>query len=312
VGYLDLGTWVTREQLPKDTQGRFARNKAAFRSFVTRDGSSGFRVEAGRYHLVLAHACPWCHRVAIVRALKGLQDVISVSFAHPLMRENGWAFTETHPDPLFSARFAHQLYTRAAPGHSGRVTVPILWDRQTATIVNNESSELIRMLTSTFDELSSAPGLDLYPEALRAEIDAVNDLVYDSVNNGVYKCGFAGTQPAYNEAVRALFTALDTLEARLRDQTYLVGDQLTEADIRLWVTLVRFDLVYVGHFKCNLRRIADYPALSRYLRRLYAMDAFRTTTQLDEIKLHYYASHRSVNPSGIVPIGPELMLENDK
>lgn len=307
MGYLDQGQWTDEERWPKDADGRFQRNTAAFRDWIEPGGR--FAPEAGRYHLYLAHACPWCHRTAIVHALKGLADVVSVSFVHPLMREGGWRFDGArYVDPIHGADFAHQLYTRARPDHSGRVTVPVLWDRETDTIVNNESSEIIRMLHA-LDPLAGDPELDLYPEPLRAEIDALNAVVYEAVNNGVYRCGFAGTQAAYAEAFEALFATLDELEARLEDRRFLVGDRLTEADVRLWVTLIRFDAVYVGHFKCNLRRVADYPSLSRYVRSLYRLPAFAGTTHIEEIKLHYYGSHRSLNPSGIVPVGPELNLE---
>ncbi len=307
MGHLDQGTWTDAAHWPKDASGRFQRNKAAFRDTIEPEGR--FAPEADRYQLYLAHACPWCHRVAIVHALQGLSAVLPVSFVHPLMREGGWRFTEDgYADPVYGASFAHELYTRARPDHSGRVTVPILWDRRTEHIVNNESSEIIRML-GAFAPLAGTPAVDLYPAPLRTEIDAVNAEVYGSVNNGVYRCGFAGTQAAYDEAVQELFEALDRLEARLEGRTHLVGEQLTEADVRLWVTLIRFDAVYVGHFRCNLRRIADYPNLSRYMRRLYRVPAFTQTTHIDEIKLHYYGSHSSLNPSGIVPRGPVLHLE---
>ena len=291
MGYLERGEWHAQDEFPKDERGRFTRNDAAFRGWIP-------ELEPGRYHLVLAHACPWCHRVAIARQLAGLQDAVSVSYVHPLMLDEGWQFTESHPDTGIGARFAREYYVRADPDHTGRVTVPILWDRHRATIVNNESSDILRMFCP-----------DLYPSGLRSQIDEINALVYPQVNNGVYRCGFAGTQEAYEEAFAELFSALDTLEARLTGERWLVGDQLTEADVRLWVTLVRFDPVYVGHFKCNLRRIADLPALRAYVQRLYALPAFRDTTRIDEIKQHYYGSHRSLNPRGIVPVGPELFFE---
>lgn len=308
MGQLVDGVWHEKWTIPRSASGSFQRNDAAFRATIGPD--SPHAPEAGRYHLYLAHACPWCHRVAIVRKLKGLESVIPVSYVHPLMLEGGWRFEAdgVHHDHQFGASFMHEIYTRADPSHTGRVTVPVLWDTERATIVNNESSELIRMFDA-FDHLAEHPAATLYPEAHRAEIDALNEEVYHHVNNGVYKCGFAGTQASYEAAFAELFRVLDSLEARLEGRDTLVGDQLTEADVRLWVTLIRFDAVYVGHFKCNLRRIADYPNLSRYVRALWQVPAFRETTRHDEIKNHYYASHRSINPTGIVPAGPALDLE---
>ncbi len=296
--------------------GRFKRSDAGFRNWVTPDGTpgasgvGGFAAEPGRYHLYVSLACPWAHRTLIMRALKGLESSISVSVVHWLMRENGWTFEEgpgVVQDPILHARFLHQVYTAAEAEYTGRVTVPILWDRQSATIVSNESSEIIRMLGSAFDGVGAAQG-DYYPEPWRVEIDAVNARVYDTLNNGVYKAGFATTQTAYEEAVVPLFDTLDWLEERLSSRRYLVGDTLTEADIRLFPTLVRFDPVYVGHFKCNLRRIADYPALSGYVRDIYQRPAVAGTIDLQHIKRHYYESHPSINPSGVVPVGPSLDL----
>lgn len=298
MGYLEAGVWTDNEHWPTDSGGRFVRGAAQFRP---RDGVP-FVPEPGRNHLYLAHACPWCHRTAIARALAGLEDVVSVSFVDPLMREGGWRFTdEAHQDPLFGFTHAHQLYSRAAPTYSGRVTVPVLWDRVADTIVCNESEVIIRMFDAVGDT-------KLRPVALAPEIDAVNHRVYDAVNNGVYKCGFARSQAAYEEAWNALFAELDTCSARLRDHDFLVGDALTEADLRLFVTLVRFDAVYFGHFKCNRNRIQDDVPLQAYLERLWLIPAFRDTTRLDEVQHHYYASHRGVNPSGIVPAGPRLRL----
>ena len=298
MGYLDQGVWTDTEHWPADSAGRFVRGAAQFR----RREAFPFVPEAGRYHLTLAHACPWCHRTAIARALAGLEDVVSVSFVDPLMREGGWRFTDAeHHDPLFGATFVHEHYTRAAPTYTGRVTVPILWDRVADTIVCNESEDIVRM----FDEVG---GTNLRPAALADAIDAVNLRVYDAVNNGVYKCGFARSQGAYEEAWSALFAELDACSTRLRDHDFLVGDELTEADIRLFVTLVRFDAVYFGHFKCNRNRIQDDVALQAYLERLWLIPAFRDTTRLDEIQKHYYGSHRNLNPSGIVPAGPRLRL----
>lgn len=294
-----------------DAAGRFVRQESRFRRWVTADGSSGLPAEPGRYHLYVSLACPWAHRTIIVRMLKGLQDVVSMSVVDPLRDERGWAFTEGRghgPDPVNGFRFLSEAYARTDPDFDGRVTVPTLWDRVTGSVVNNESSEIIRMLNSEFDEWGDA-SVDLYPAALRADCDAVNDLVYSNVNNGVYRAGFATTQAAYEEAVGDLFAALDRVEERLTASRYLVGDRITEADWRLFTTLVRFDPVYVGHFKCNVRRIADYPALSGYLRELYQWPGVADTVDFDHIKRHYYMTHRTLNPTGIVPVGPAQDLD---
>lgn len=291
--------------------GRFVRQASRFRERVTADGSSPYRAEAGRYHLYVSKACPWAHRTMIVRRLKGLEDVVSMSVVDPVRDERGWAFTEGRghgPDPVNGFAFLSEAYLRSDPSFDGRVTVPVLWDRHTGTIVNNESSEIIRMLNSEFDEWGDA-GVDLYPEDRRAEIDAVNELVYGSVNNGVYRAGFATTQVAYEEAVILLFATLDRLEQRLSRRRYLVEGGITEADWRLFTTLVRFDAVYVGHFKCNVRRIADYPALSGYLRELYGWPGVADTVDFDHIKRHYYVTHTTINPTSIVPVGPALDLD---
>ncbi|WP_058555794.1 glutathione S-transferase family protein [Thiohalocapsa sp. ML1] len=294
--------------------GEFVRWESGFRNWVTPDGSpgpsgdGGFRAEPGRYHLYVSYACPWAHRTLIVRALKGLEDLISVSVVHPVMPPESWVFGDypgATPDPVHGYEKLHQLYAHAAPGFDGVVTVPVLYDKARDTIVNNESSEIIRMLNSAFDAFGRAD-LDLYPEALRTDIDAVNDLVYDNINNGVYRAGFATSQSAYEAAFDALFATLDELEARLATQRYLVGGRITEADWRLFTTLVRFDAVYHGHFKCNLRRIVDYPSLWAYTRELYQMPGVAETVRMDHIKLHYYASHTAINPTGIVPKGPAL------
>ena len=273
-------------------------------------GSGGFKAEPGRYHLIVSLACPWAHRTLIFRRLKGLEDMISLSVVHWLLSERGWTFDEgpgVIPDPIFGASALREFYVKARPDYSGRVTVPVLWDKQTSTIVNNESSEIIRMFNSAFDGVGAAEG-DYYPSDLRAEIDALNARVYATVNNGVYRAGFATTQDAYEEAFRALFETLDFLEARLAGQRFLFGGRLTEADWRLFTTLIRFDAVYFGHFKCNLREIRDYPALSRYLRELYRWPKVAETVDFFHIKHHYYASHLRINPTGIVPLGPELSL----
>ena len=292
--------------------GRFKREDAAFRDWLSADGGPGpdgqrgHRAEAGRYRLYVSLACPWAHRTLIVRALKGLEDLLPVSVVHWRMLENGWTFEEgpgVTPEPVMGASFLHQLYTRARPGMNGRVTVPMLWDQATDSIVSNESSELIRMFNSAYDALGARPG-DFCPESLRVQIDAVNGRVYDAVNNGVYRAGFATTQDAYEEAVRPLFSTLDWLDGELAQRSWLVGDRLTEADIRLFTTLVRFDAVYHGHFKCNLRRIADYPGLRAFVARMMAIPGIAATVNFDHIKRHYYESHRGINPTGIVPLGP--------
>lgn len=314
MGLLVDGTWHDAWYDTSKTGGRFERSKSQFRDFVTRDGAPaegrtrGFKAEPGRYHLYVSYACPWAHRTLIFRKLKKLKNVISFSVVHHFMGENGWTFLKEDGatgDDLYGLDYLHQMYSRADPRYSGRVTVPVLWDKQTETIVSNESAEIIRMLNEAFDEWGDA-SLDFYPEPLRAEIDEVNALVYDNVNNGVYRAGFATTQEAYEEAFSQLFATLDKLEARLSRQRYLVGNQLTEADWRLFTTLVRFDAVYVGHFKCNLRRIEDYPNLSNYLRELFQVPGIAETVNMLHIKAHYYGSHKTINPSGIVPVGPEV------
>jgi putative glutathione S-transferase len=314
MGLLVDGVWQDKWYDTRKSGGRFVRTEAQFRNWVTPDGSAGasgegrFAAEPGRYHLYVSLACPWAHRTLIFRALKKLENMISVDVVHHFMGEHGWTFLAEDGatgDTLHGAAFLHQIYTRADPNYSGRVTVPVLWDKQSGTVVSNESSEIIRMFNSAFDGIGAAKG-DYYPKALRAEIDAINATVYDNVNNGVYKCGFATAQDAYEEAFAALFSTLDELEARLARQRYLVGTQITEADWRLFTTLVRFDAVYVGHFKCNLRRIADYPNLSNYLRELYQWPGIAGTVNLHHIKHHYYASHETINPTRVVPVGPAL------
>jgi putative glutathione S-transferase len=310
MGLLVDGQWRDEWYDTKSTDGRFVRKDASFRNRVTADGSSGFKAEPERYHLYVSLACPWAHRTLIFRKLKKLEGLISLSVVDPLMAEQGWAFSEGPgciPDNVNGASYLHQIYTKAKPDYTGRVTVPVLWDKKTGTIVNNESSEIIRMFNGEFEAFGDA-NLDFYPEGHHDEIDTINARVYDNMNNGVYKCGFATTQEAYEQAFVALFTTLDWLEARLRRQRYLVGPSITEADWRLFTTLVRFDAVYVGHFKCNLRRIADYPNLSNYLRELYQVPGVAETVNFDHIKRHYYESHKTINPTGIVPMGPELDL----
>jgi putative glutathione S-transferase len=314
MGLLINGKWQDRWYDTKKTDGRFVRQAAAFHNWVTPDGrpgptgKGGFKAEAGRYHLYVSLACPWAHRTLIFRALKGLEDMISVSVVNPLMLEQGWNFDPGEgvmPDDVNGARYLHEIYTKADPNYTGRVTVPVLWDKQTGTIVNNESAEIIRMFNSAFDAVG-ATGPDFYPAELRDDIDRVNDFIYDRINNGVYKAGFATTQKAYDEAVHNLFDALETLESTLSHQRYLTGERITEADWRLFTTLVRFDAVYVGHFKCNLKRLVDYPNLWAWTRELYQTPGVAGTVNLAHIKDHYYRSHRTINPAGIVPAGPEI------
>lgn len=314
MGLLQDGKWVDQWYDTKSNDGRFVRKAPSFRNWVTADGKpdssgkGGFKAEAGRYHLYVSLACPWAHRTLIFRTLKGLQDMISVSVVHWYMADKGWTFASGEgvvKDPINNANYMHQVYTAADPNYSGRVTVPVLWDKKAKTIVSNESSEIIRMMNSAFDDIGAAPG-DYYSENLRSEIDGLNERIYTDVNNGVYKAGFATTQKAYEEALVPLFGTLDRLDKRLRSRRYLTGNEITEADWRLFTTLVRFDPVYVGHFKCNIRRIADYPNLSGYVRDLYQQPSIAQTVNMTHIKNHYYASHETINPSRIVPTGPEL------
>lgn len=323
MGLLIDGKWHDQWYDTSSTEGRFIRKDSAFRNWVTADGapgpsgSGGFAAEANRYHLYVSLACPWAHRTLIMRALKGLESMIPISVVHWRMLEQGWTFEDgpaVVPDPINNARFLHQIYTAADPGYTGRVTVPILWDKANGAIVSNESSEIIRMFGAAFDHLGARAG-GYYPEALRPDIDALNARIYDTVNNGVYRAGFATTQDAYEEAIEPLFGSLDWLDDRLGRSRYLCGDQLTEADIRLFTTLVRFDAVYVGHFKCNLRRIVDYANLWRYTREIFNLPGVAGTVNMQHIKGHYYESHRTINPTGIVPAGPLIdfgqSAEND-
>ena len=298
----------------KIVKGEFIRSVSKFRNWVTRDGSAGpggeggFIAEPGRYHLYVSYACPWAHRTLIIRVLKGLEDVISVSVVHPLMPAESWIFGEypgATEDHVNKAGYLYENYLKADPAFDGLVTVPVLWDKKRQTIVNNESSEIIRMLNSEFDEFGNSD-VDFYPQALREEIDAINKPVYDNVNNGVYRAGFATTQEVYNSAYDRLFNTLDELETRLSRQRYLAGEQITEADWRLFTTLVRFDAVYYNHFKTNKKRLIDYPNLWAYTRELYQVPGVAETVNMDHIKYHYFASHRSINPAGIVPKGPDI------
>lgn len=314
MGLLIDGIWRDRWYDTQSTDGRFVRPRTTFRNWVTRDGATGpsgaagFAAAAQRYHLYVSLACPWAHRTLIMRALKGLQGLVSISVVHWRMLDQGWTFDEgpgVIADPIHGARYLYQVYLAADRSYTGRVTTPVLWDKRTGTIVSNESAEIVRMFNAAFDDVGARPG-DYCPADLRAEIDALNERIYETVNDGVYKAGFATTQQAYDDAVGPLFATLDWLEARLARQRYLCGDRMTEADIRLLVTLLRFDLVYYSHFKCNAKRIADYPGLSGYARDLYQMPGVAATFDPMHTKRHYYESHRTLNPSGVVPVGPAV------
>lgn len=317
MGLLIDGVWHDQWYDTKETGGAFKRTDAKFRNWVTADGSAGptgdggFKAESGRYHLYVSYACPWAHRTLMFRKLKKLEDMISFSVVDWFMGKEGWEFSERDgaiPDPIHNASRMHQIYTAAVPDFSGRVTVPVLWDKQKNTIVSNESSEIIRMFNSAFDEIGAAKG-DYYPEALKSEIDPINDRIYNTVNNGVYKCGFATKPEPYEAAFDALFETLDVMEERLGKTRYLVDNELTEADIRFFATLVRFDAVYVGHFKCNRQRIEDYPNLSNYTRDIFQIPGIKDTVHMGHIKNHYYQSHETINPTRITPKGPHLDFE---
>jgi glutathionyl-hydroquinone reductase len=314
MGMLVDGEWRDVWYDTASTGGRFERKPSSFRNWVTCDGSpgptgtGGFPAERGRYHLYVSLACPWAHRTLIMRRLKGLENAVSLSVVHWRMRERGWTFAPgpcVTGDPVNGAETLSQVYLAVDPRFTGRVTVPVLWDKTRRTIVSNESAEIIRMFNSAFEGVGATPG-DYYPEPLRAQIDDLNTRIYREVNNGVYRAGFATTQAAYEEAVVTLFEALDWLEGRLSESCFLTGDRLTEADIRLFTTLVRFDAVYHGHFKCNLRRVADYPALWRFVREIYNLPNVSETVNLHHIKHHYYESHTTINPTGVVPLGPVI------
>lgn len=314
MGLLVDGVWKDQWYDTESTGGKFVRSSSQFRNWVTADGSpgptgkGGFKAEKGRYHLYVSLACPWASRTLMMRSLKGLEDMISVSVVHPFMGEHGWTFEPGEgviADPVIDANYMYEIYTHVDPKYSGRVTVPVLYDLKNDEIVSNESSEIIRMMNSAFNEVG-ANDLDFYPEALQKGIDEINDMVYDKVNNGVYKAGFATRQEAYDEAVTELFEALDQLEARLEDHMYLLGNEMTEADIRLFTTLIRFDPVYFGHFKCNLKALHEYPNLWRYTRQIYSDPKVKETVNFDHIKGHYYTSHDTINPTRIIPKGPIL------
>lgn len=319
MGLLVDGKWHDQWYDTEENGGRFIRTEAQYRNWITPDGSpgptgeGGFKAEPNRYHLYVAMACPWANRTLIMRKLKKLEDMISISVVNPLMAENGWTFEPAVgviPDPVINATYLHELYTHVDPNYSGRVTVPILYDLKQNKIVNNESSEIMRMLNTAFYGVGAKEG-DYYPKELQEEIDAVNELVYHNVNNGVYKAGFATNEGVYQEEVGRLFKTLDQLEARLENQRYLVGDQITEADWRLFTTLIRFDSVYYSHFKCNIRQIRDYKNLWRYTRELYNWPGIAETVNFKHIKEHYYRSHKNINPTGIVPVGPILDFSLD-
>lgn len=314
MGLLIDGQWHTDWYETKSTGGRFERKAPSFRNWITADGSAGpsgiggFEAEPNRYHLYVSLACPWAHRTLIYRKLKGLEDMISISVVNSFMGGEGWTFEpgdQVVGDPIHQASRMHQVYTAAMSDYTGRVTVPVLWDKKTNTIVSNESPEIIRMFNSAFDNVGAIAG-DFCPPELLAEIDELNEFIYPSINNGVYRAGFATTQAAYDDAVADVFNALDTLEIRLSERRYLTGSSITEADWRLFTTLVRFDAVYVGHFKCNLRRIVDYPNLWGYLRDLYQVPGIAQTVHIDHIKAHYYGSHETINPTLIIPAGPVI------
>lgn len=312
MGLLIEGKWHTDWYDTKSSNGRFVRKDVQFRHWVTKNGSvgptgvDGFKAEPNRYHLYVSLACPWAHRTIIYRKLKGLEDMISMSVVNAFMGDSGWTFKsgeDVVSDPIMNATYLHEIYTAAQADYTGRVTVPILWDKHTNTIVSNESSEIIRMFNSAFDDVGALPG-NFLPAELLVEIDDLNKLIYPTINNGVYRAGFATTQDAYNEAVVEIFDTLDQLEERLSNNRYLTGNTITEADWRLFTTLVRFDCVYVGHFKCNLRRIVDYPNIWGYLRDIYQVPGIAETVSMDHIKAHYYSSHETINPSLITPKGP--------
>ena len=315
MGQLEKGVWHDVWYDTKSSGGEFKRKEASFRNWITADGSAGpsgkggFKAESGRYHLYVSYACPWAHRTLIFRALKGLADHIDISVVHPDMLSDGWTFATDFPgatgDRLFGLPFLRDIYTRAVPDVSGRVTVPVLWDKATGQIVSNESSEIIRMFNSAFDGLTGNTA-DYWPKDLRDAMEPVNTRIYETVNNGVYRAGFATTQAAYDTAVRALFDSLDWLEDRLSHSRYLMGERVTEADWRLFPTLIRFDPVYHGHFKCNRRRIVDYPNLWAYTRELYQWPGVSDTVVFEHFIRHYHYSHDSINPHRIIPIGPVI------
>lgn len=308
MGLLVDGVWHDEWYNTEDNDGKFIREDAQFRDWISKDGK--FQPEAGRYHLYVCLACPWASRCLMMRKLKGLEEIISLSVVNPVMLEHGWTFEDgpgVIADPIIDADYMHEIYTHVDPTYSGRVTVPVLYDKKTDTIVNNESSDIIRMMNTAFDEIGATPG-DYYPADLRDEINAINDYVYDHVNNGVYKAGFATEQQVYEKEAQHVDDALAKLNDRLENQDYLVGDQLTEADIRLFTTLIRFEHVYFGHFKCNLHHLTEYPHLWEYTKRIYNYGNLADTVDFEHIQTHYYKSHTMINPNQIIPAGPNLDL----
>lgn len=308
MGLLVDGVWHDEWYNTEDNEGKFIREDAQFRDWISKDGK--FQPEAGRYHLYVCLACPWASRCLMMRKLKGLEEIISLSVVNPVMLEHGWTFEDgpgVIADPIIDADYMHEIYTHVDPTYSGRVTVPVLYDKKTDTIVNNESSDIIRMMNTAFDEIGATPG-DYYPADLRDEINGINDYVYDHVNNGVYKAGFATEQQVYEKEAQNVDDALAKLNDRLEHQDYLVGDQLTEADIRLFTTLIRFEHVYFGHFKCNLHHLTEYPHLWEYTKRIYNYENLADTVDFDHIQTHYYKSHTMINPNQIIPAGPDLDL----
>ncbi|EGQ9302429.1 glutathione S-transferase family protein [Vibrio vulnificus] len=308
MGKLIEGVWHDVWYDTKQTKGKFVREDAGFRDWIENKPQAPFQPESGRYHLYVSLACPWAHRTLIFRKLKGLEEHIDVTVVCPDMLSDGWKMGL--PEPLFGHTKLHQIYTQAKPDYTGRVTVPVLWDKKTNTIVSNESSEIIRMFNSAFNQLTGNQD-DYYPDSLHEVIEEWNAFIYPNINNGVYRCGFATTQEAYEEAYNALFSALDRVEHHLATHRYLAGSQMTEADWRLFTTLIRFDAVYVGHFKCNQKRIADYPHLNGYMKELYQIEGIAETTDFYHIKRHYYFSHIGINPTQVVPLGPDLDLDSD-
>ena len=302
MGLIVNGAWVDKWYPTEESEGEFVRQESRFRHEISAQDDAVYKPEKGRYHLYVSLACPWAHRTLIFRKIKQLEDIISISIVQPKMLENGWEF-DAQGESLYSLKYMYQLYLKSAPDYQGRVTVPVLWDKKTQTIVNNESSEIIRIFNSAFNDLTDNND-DYYPEALRHEIDHINERIYETVNNGVYRAGFATTQTAYEKAYRSLFDTLDWLEKRLASQRYLVGDNITEADWRLFTTLIRFDAVYHGHFKCNRQRLSEFSNISHYVRELYQVSGVRETVDLEYTKEHYYGSHLSINPTGIIPLGP--------
>ena len=312
MGLLVDGVWHDEWYNTEDNDGKFIREDAQFRDWISKDGK--FQPEAGRYHLYVCLACPWASRCLMMRKLKGLEEIISLSVVNPVMLEHGWTFEDgpgVIADPIIDADYMHEIYTHVDPTYSGRVTVPVLYDKKTDTIVNNESSDIIRMMNTAFDEIGATPG-DYYPADLRDEIDDINDYVYDHVNNGVYKAGFATEQQVYEKEAQHVDDALAKLNDRLEHQDYLVGDQLTEADIRLFTTLIRFEHVYFGHFKCNLHHLTEYPHLWEYTKRIYNYENLADTVDFNHIQTHYYRSHTMINPNQIIPAGPDLDLSVSK